>query len=158
MFRQLSVIPPSLLLVLSLLSSSSSAQEQILRDRWIEVRSDNFHIYSQKSSRQRNQFSQGSMEFDAEDFNEARKSFQREGSLKEEQPDFYYALAGTYLRLGNEPEARCWADTAGRILSLHDIIYQPGNNKVKVIDSSTILRDSSPGFSVFAQGSRKSRN
>ena len=42
MFLQLSVIPPSLLL--------------ILRDRWIEVRSDNFHIYSQQSTRQTNRF------------------------------------------------------------------------------------------------------
>ena len=42
MFLQLSVIPPSLLL--------------ILRDRWVEVRSDNFHIYSQQSTRQTNRF------------------------------------------------------------------------------------------------------
>ncbi|MFT7470506.1 MAG: tetratricopeptide (TPR) repeat protein [Kiritimatiellia bacterium] len=60
MFRQLSVIPPSLLLVLSIAlpfcTSSSSAQEQILRDRWVEVRSDNFHIYSQQSTRQTNRF------------------------------------------------------------------------------------------------------
>lgn len=59
MFRQLSAIPPSLLLLctaLSLFAFSSSAQEQVLRDRWVEVRSDNFHIYSQKSSRQTNRF------------------------------------------------------------------------------------------------------
>lgn len=60
MFRQLSVIPPSLLLMLStallFFSSSSSAQEQILSDRWVEVRSDNFHIYSQQSTRQTNRF------------------------------------------------------------------------------------------------------
>ncbi|MFT4816924.1 MAG: tetratricopeptide (TPR) repeat protein [Cyclobacteriaceae bacterium] len=60
MFRQLSAIPPSLLLMLcialALFSSSSSAQEQVLRDRWVEVRSDNFHIYSQKSSRQTSRF------------------------------------------------------------------------------------------------------
>ena len=59
-FIQLSVIPPSLLLISSIalpfFSSSSSAQEQILRDRWVEVRSDNFHIYSYQSNRQTNRF------------------------------------------------------------------------------------------------------
>jgi len=58
MFRQLLVIPPSLLLMLStallFFSSSNSAQEQILSDRWVEVRSDNFHIYSQQTTRQTN--------------------------------------------------------------------------------------------------------
>ncbi len=60
MFRKLSMIPPSLLLVLSIASSliaqSSFAQEQLLSDRWVEVRSDNFHIYSQQSLRQTNRF------------------------------------------------------------------------------------------------------
>lgn len=60
MFRQRLVIPPSLLLTLSValsfFSPSSSAQEQVLRERWIEVRSENFHIYSQQSTRQTNRF------------------------------------------------------------------------------------------------------
>ena len=60
MFRQQSVLPPSLLLTLSIVlvfvSLSSSAQEQILRDRWVEVRSNNFHIYSQQSIRQTSRF------------------------------------------------------------------------------------------------------
>lgn len=60
MFRQLLVIPlsPPLMLCIALLFlwQSSSAQEQILRDRWVEVRSDNFHIYSQQSIRQTNRF------------------------------------------------------------------------------------------------------
>ncbi|PCI74669.1 MAG: hypothetical protein COB20_14855 [SAR86 cluster bacterium] len=60
MFRQLPVIPPSLLPILGMallfFSSLSAAQEQILRDRWVEVRSDNFQIYSQQSLRQTNRF------------------------------------------------------------------------------------------------------
>jgi len=60
MSRLLSVIPPSLLLMLSIalsfFSSLSSAQEQMLRDPWVEVRSNNFHIYSQQSTRQTNRF------------------------------------------------------------------------------------------------------
>lgn len=54
------MIPPSLSLALgialSLFAQSSPAQEQILNDRWVEVRSDNFHIYSQQSLRQTNRF------------------------------------------------------------------------------------------------------
>jgi len=100
-------------------------------------------------------FAQGSVAFAAGDFEDARKSFRKAVRLKEEEPDFYYALAGAYLRLGNESEAKRWADTAGRILALYDNIYQPSNNKVKIIDSSSILRDSSLGISIYPPGSRR---
>ncbi|MFT7470508.1 MAG: Flp pilus assembly protein TadD [Kiritimatiellia bacterium] len=103
-------------------------------------------------------FAQGSVSYKKGDLVEARDSFRRAVRLKEEEPDFYYALAGVYLRLGDEFEAKRYADTAGRILALYDNIYQPSNNKVRIIDSSTILRDSSPGISIFAPGSRRSRN
>jgi Flp pilus assembly protein TadD len=103
-------------------------------------------------------FSQGSVAFDDGDFDEARKSFRRAVRLKEEEPDFYYALAGAYLRLGNESEARRWSGTAGRILALYDNIYQPSINKVKIIDSSSILRDSSQSISIFAPGTRRRCN
>ena len=60
MSRQLSVIPPILALalglVLFLFALSVSAQERVLRDRWVEVRSENFHIYSQQSARRTNRF------------------------------------------------------------------------------------------------------
>lgn len=60
MFRQLSVILPRLCFALGILlpfcSSLGIAQEQILRDRWVEVRSDNFQLYSQQSTRQTNRF------------------------------------------------------------------------------------------------------
>ena len=60
MVLQLSVILPILLLISSIalpfFSSWSSAQEQILRDRWVEMRSDNIHIYSQQFTRQTNRF------------------------------------------------------------------------------------------------------
>lgn len=103
-------------------------------------------------------FAQGSVAFDAGDFNEARRSFRRAVRLKEEEPDFYYALAGTYLQLGNAPEAKRYAATAERILALYDNIYQPSNNKVKIIDSSSILRDSSHGISIYPPGTRRRNN
>lgn len=100
-------------------------------------------------------FAQGSVAFDAGEFDVARKSFRTAVRLKEEEPDFYYALASAHLRLGNESEAKRWADTAGEILALYDNIYQPSNNKVKIIDSSSILRDSSHGISIYPPGAKR---
>ncbi len=54
---QQSAIPPMLLLACSLaFSAPSFAQMDVLGDRWVEVRSDNFQIYSQQSLRQTNRF------------------------------------------------------------------------------------------------------
>jgi len=103
-------------------------------------------------------FAQGSVSYKKGDLVEARDSFRRAVRLKEEEPDFYYALAGVYLRLGNEVESKRYADAAGRILALYDNIYQPSSNKVRIIDSSTILRDYSHGISIFASRSRRARN
>ena len=103
-------------------------------------------------------FAQGSVALDAGNLDSARKSFSRAVRLKEEEPDFYFALAGVYLRLGDESEAKRYAETAERILAMYDNIYQPSHDKVKIIDSSTILRDSSPSISIFSPGSRRNRN
>lgn len=103
-------------------------------------------------------FAQGSVAFDAGNLEEARKAFRRAVRLKEEEPDFYYALASVHLRLGNGAAAKRWSETADRILATYDNIYQPSNNKVKIIDSSSILRDSSPSISIFPPGSRRNRN
>ncbi len=58
MFRQSQAALSSLLLVVLsfVLCPSSLAQIDTLNDRWVEVRSDNFHIYSQQSPRQTNRF------------------------------------------------------------------------------------------------------
>jgi len=62
MFPQLSVVSPSLLLSLSLALSFfagfSSAQEQVLEERWLTVQSENFTLFSQQSLRRTNRFAQ----------------------------------------------------------------------------------------------------
>ncbi len=103
-------------------------------------------------------FAQGSVALDNDDLDSARRSFRRALRLKEEEPDFYFALASVYMRLGDSAEAKRYADSAERILATYDNIYQPSSNKVKIIDSSSILRDSSPSISVFAPGRLRSRN
>ncbi|MEX0963543.1 MAG: tetratricopeptide repeat protein [Pseudohongiellaceae bacterium] len=103
-------------------------------------------------------FAQGNVALDNEDLETARRSFSRALRLKEEEPDFYVALATVYLELGNTAQAQRYAESAQKILALYDNIYQPSSNKVKIIDSSTILRDSSAGISIFAPGRRRIRN
>ncbi len=100
-------------------------------------------------------FAQGSIAFEEGELEVARRSFRQAVRLKEEEPDFYFALARVYLRLGDEPQARRWAGSAQRILAMYDNIYQPSHNKVKIIDSSSILRDSSPSISIFPPGTRR---
>ncbi len=103
-------------------------------------------------------FAQGSVAFDNDDLETARSSFRRALRLKEEEPDFYFALASVYMRLGDAKEAKRYAESAEKLLATYDNIYQPSSNKVKIIDSTSILRDSSPGISVFAPGRLRSRN
>ncbi len=64
MFDHLSVIRRSLMCLLNLVlllspfvsAQGQSLQEQSLRERWLEVRSDNFHFYSQLSSHETSRF------------------------------------------------------------------------------------------------------
>jgi Flp pilus assembly protein TadD len=100
-------------------------------------------------------FAQGSLAFEEGDFEEARRFFRRAVRLKEEEPDFYYALSRAHLSLGDVPEARRWAEAADNLVATYDNIYQPSNNKVKIIDSSTILRDSSPSITIFPPGTSR---
>jgi len=103
-------------------------------------------------------FAQGNVAAYEGNLNEARKSFRTAVRLKEEEPDFYEALAAVYKQLGNESEARRWAEAGERIVALYDNIYQPSHYKVKIIDSSSILRDSSPSISVFPPSAKSRLN
>jgi len=97
-------------------------------------------------------FAQGSIAFYAEDFEEAASAFLRALELKQEEPDFYYALSNVYLKLGNRAEAERYVASANEILARYDNIYQPSSNKVKIIDSSSIMRTTTPGINIVPQG------
>jgi len=88
-------------------------------------------------------FAQGSAAFENDELEKARKSFRRALKLKKEEPDFYFALAHVYLRMGDVLEAKRYTDLAVQILATYKDIYQPSNDKVRIIDSSSILRASS---------------
>jgi tetratricopeptide (TPR) repeat protein len=79
---------------------------------------------------------------------QARLSFSRALKLKEEEPEFYMALAQVYLAVGDIEEARRYAESAQRLITLNDEIYVPSSQKIRIINSNTILRDSSPGISI----------
>ncbi len=102
-------------------------------------------------------FTQGSVAFERNDMDAARRAFRRALRLKEAEPDFYFALASVYLKMGDEPEAARYIRSAEKMLALHDEIYQPGNQKVRIIDSSTILRESSQGISIFVPDRKRRR-
>jgi len=101
-------------------------------------------------------FARGNLAFANDDFNNARIYFQRAVRLKKEEPDFYIALARTFLALGDTRQAERHARSAQEILAMTGV-YQPSNNKVRIFDNATILRDSSPGISVLAPTVRRNQ-
>jgi len=101
-------------------------------------------------------YARGNVAMASEDLDQARLSFRRALKLKEEEPDFYFALARVYLEQGNPREAQRLVESANELLARNDEIYQPSSQKVRIIDAASILRDSSPGISIVAPGGRPS--
>lgn len=101
-------------------------------------------------------YMQGTLAYVDEDFETAMNSFRRAIRLKREEPDFYVALALVYLELGDVSQAEYYNDSAEELLAQNTEIYRPSSNKVRIIDSSTIMRRSTPGISIIAPGGRPS--
>ncbi|NQV68616.1 MAG: hypothetical protein HQ498_01185, partial [Pseudohongiella sp.] len=88
---------------------------------------------------------QGSLAFLDNDFEAARDAFHKALRIKKQEPDFYLALASVYLKLGDVKRAQSYTESAEELLTQNEEIYRPSRNKVRVIDSDTILRPSSAG-------------
>lgn len=97
-------------------------------------------------------YAQGSLAYNADDLDEAVSAFERALELKREEPDFYFALSNVHMKMGNTTEAERYVNSANEILALYDNIYQPSSDKVKIIDSSSIRRTTTPGISIVAPG------
>ena len=93
-------------------------------------------------------FARGQLALEAEDLEGARVSFQSAMRLKRFEPDFYSALADVYSALGDELEAEDLRQSAEEVVAGNAAIYQPSSNKLRVIDSSNILNDSSAGTTI----------
>jgi two-component SAPR family response regulator len=85
---------------------------------------------------------------EAENLEAARTSFQSALRLKRFEPDFYFALADVYSALGDELEAEDLRQSAEEVVAGNAAIYQPSSQKLRVIDSSNILNDSSAGTTI----------
>lgn len=99
-------------------------------------------------------YARGNVAFYDNDLETARLAYRRALRLKEAEPDFYFALARVQLALGDPAEARSLVDSANELLARNEEIYQPSDQKVRIIDSSSILRETSPGISIVAPGGR----
>lgn len=93
-------------------------------------------------------FAIGSLAYADNNLSRARVAFSRALKLKEEEPDFYMALARVYLALGDFEKARSYAVEAQELIALNEEIYVPSSQKVRIINTNTILRDASPGISI----------
>lgn len=96
-------------------------------------------------------YAQGSIAFASEDMEAARVAFRRALRLKREEPDFYSALAQVYAALGDLEEAQRMNESAMKLVAQNAEIYQPSEDKLRIIDRDSILRESSPGISIILQ-------
>ncbi len=99
-------------------------------------------------------FARGNFAYNNNNLNAARISYRKAISLDALEPDFYKALGQVYSELGEVVRAKRMAESAQKILAQNANIYQPSSQKVRIIDSGTILRPSSPGLSIILDGSR----
>ncbi|MDA1372673.1 MAG: hypothetical protein O2971_18210 [Proteobacteria bacterium] len=94
-------------------------------------------------------YAQGAVAMRNRDYESARKSFRRALLLKEVEPDFHIGLARAHVALGNTREAEKLRDSAEKLLAENQQIYQPSDQKVRIINNDSILRNSSPGISIL---------
>ncbi len=91
----------------------------------------------------------GNLALSENDLDVARLMFQRALRLKEMEPDFHFALARVYEAMGYAGRAEEIRYSAQLIMAENAEIYRPSDQKLRIIDNSSILRDSSPGLSII---------
>jgi len=94
-------------------------------------------------------FALGNLAYSQSDFEAARLLYRRALRLKEMEPDFYYALARTYEAMGYTAQAEEMRSSGQVILAENEEIYQPSDQRLRIIDNASILRESSPGLSII---------
>ncbi len=94
-------------------------------------------------------YMQGTLAVVDNDFETARRAFRKALRLKQFEPDFHFALSRVYIELGDVKRALSFNDSGNEIVAQNDEIYRPSSQKVRIIDKGSILRSSSPGFSII---------
>lgn len=90
----------------------------------------------------------GSIAYEDEYYEEARQHFRRAIRRKDDDPDFYHALGSTMERLGRPEEADELKTLAVALLQAGDQRYRATGQRVRRIDQRSILRSTSPGFTI----------
>ena len=93
-------------------------------------------------------YARGQAAFGESDLEVAELAFTRAMRLKQEEPDFYLALAEVYEVQGLVTRAEEMRNSAQNLLEGNFGIYRPSTQKLRIIDSSRILRDGSPGITI----------
>jgi len=93
-------------------------------------------------------YNMGNMAYAEADFEMAREHFTRAIRRKEAEPDFYYALSKTYEQLGDELQSQRMYQMARLMVLASDEIYLPSQDKVRIVNEKSILRETSAGFSI----------
>lgn len=93
-------------------------------------------------------YNMGNMAYAEADFEMARQHFTRAIRRKEAEPDFYYALSKTYEQLGDELQSQRMYQMARLMVLASDEIYLPSQDKVRIVNEKSILRETSAGFSI----------
>ncbi|MBL4820008.1 MAG: tetratricopeptide repeat protein [Gammaproteobacteria bacterium] len=95
-------------------------------------------------------FNLGNFSFASGDLEGAVEHYRRAIKIKQLEPDFYTALAQAYAQTGDTRLQQRMQAEASELLAQNQEIFQPSDNKLRIIDSQSILRPGSPGLSVIA--------
>ncbi len=96
-------------------------------------------------------FDAGSYAFQQGELEKAAVSYRRAIRLKAVEPDFYMALSSVYEYMGNDRQSIQMKARADALLAQTDLIYQPSQQRVRIIDTTTIMR-LGPGITIFPNG------
>ena len=83
---------------------------------------------------------------------EAILAYRRAMRIKDVEPDFYFAAAEAYKTVGNDRMAIRMTAEANELLAQNEEIFQPSDQKVRFIDSASIIRNTGAGLVVFPNG------
>lgn len=90
----------------------------------------------------------GNLAYEETAYDDAIDHFRRAIQRNDLEPDFYFALGMTHRQMGEEETADQLIQLAVALSELGDQTYRSTQSRVRRIDTRSILRSSSAGFSV----------
>lgn len=90
----------------------------------------------------------GNLAYEDAEYDKARQHFERAIQRYDLEPDFYLALGVTYRELGDEERFTELAQLSVALRELGDQAYRADQQQVRRIDTTSVLRSTSRGFSI----------